>query len=73
MDHETKTTSWLNPLKIEEMRARAPDSSKHERTEDGEEDYWVDYVAGTVTVPRKTNIPWYGGEAEGAKLGKSGE
>lgn len=47
----------MNPLKIQEVRARTTGTSEHEKTEDGQEDYWVDYATGTVTVPRETGIP----------------
>lgn len=60
VNHETQCTSWLNPLKIEQARVRRQDTgnNERERTEDGELTYWVDYVADTVTVPRKSDIPW---------------
>ena len=55
----------MNPLKIEAVLARGQGrESLRERTEDNLADYWVDYVKGTVTVPRKTPIPWYGEEFE---------
>lgn len=73
VNHETKTTSWLNPLKIDEMRACEDGPKLHQRTEDGELDYWVDYEAGTVTVPRKTTIPWPAEERDTRNPGKAGE
>ena len=35
LNHETKESSWLNPLKIDEVRARAEGKTERERTEDG--------------------------------------
>jgi len=58
LNHETKESSWLNPLKIDMVKARGPGmESEMERTEDGVEDYWVNYETGQVTVPRVTGIP----------------
>ncbi|KAL9120309.1 MAG: hypothetical protein Q9187_003138 [Circinaria calcarea] len=59
LNHETKESSWPNPLKIDMVRARGPGmGTEMERTEDGIEDYLVDYETGRVTVPRVTGIVW---------------
>ncbi|MCJ1245210.1 WW domain containing E3 ubiquitin protein ligase 1 [Trapelia coarctata] len=52
-NHGTKETSWLDPLKIDEVRARADSKKERERTEDGLAEYWVDYETGNVTQPTK--------------------
>lgn len=71
LNHETKESSWLNPLKIDLVRARGPGmESEMERTEDGVEDYWVDYETGQVTVPRVTGIARDDGK-EGEEGGKA--
>jgi hypothetical protein len=63
VNHETKTTSWLSPLKVDEVRARDGNPSELERSEHGRMVYWVNYEADTVTVPQdvdelRAKYPW---------------